>query len=390
MTSSLQQWESHPLFSAAEVVQDSADRMESIYRLLLHEQSLVHQNHPDPRLLTQIDYHRRDLATILETTKWQLEDFERAVNLSAVMEKSRTTDDVIARHKQFVIAIREQINQLEKGLDNPSRGKSIRNWVNLNEQDRDGLALFLSGGKPLEQVSHHNTEDSSILRRFLDTTTASSSKDVEIIEHKSIETENVKMNGVMHVEHNYGPVKENNLRKVGSHYSTRLSLDALDSLQETSCSRHNEDESWDLEANNGAKPKSFFQESKLRRHCSSTNIFGYLNSLRTAYGSRGSRNYTKRLKDGEEERNSPSYIDVSHVALGQRMGINLASRDNFLLVFCSRFLEKATHLCTQLGACKAIYQRFPYHVQINRRSIQMILAALSILAVLGILVHRVA
>ena len=244
----------------------------------------------------------------------QLEDFERAVNSSAVMDKSRTTEDVIARHKQFIIAIREQINQLEKSLDDPSRGKSIRNWVNLNEQDRDGLALFLSGGNPLEHASHHNMEDSSILRRFLDPTTASSSKDAEIIEHNSVETENVKMNGVAHVEHNYGPVKENNLRKVGSHYSTRLSLDALDSLQETSCSRHNEDESWDLEAN-GAKLKSFFQESKLRRHYSSMNIFGYLNSIRTAYGSRGSRNYTKRLKDGEEVRNSSSYIDVSHVAL---------------------------------------------------------------------------
>ncbi|KAK2655282.1 hypothetical protein Ddye_008334 [Dipteronia dyeriana] len=389
MTSSLQQWESHPLFSAAEVVQDSADRMESIYRLLLHEQSLVNQNHPDPRLLTQIDYHRRDLATILETTKWQLEDFERAVNSSAVMDKSRTAEDVISRHKQFIIAIREQINQLEKTLDDPSRGKSIRSWVNLNEQDGDGLALFLSGGNPLEQVNHHIMEDSSILRRFLDPTTASSSKDGEIVEHKSVETKNVKMNGVSHVERNYGPVKENNLRKVGSHYSTRLSLDALDSLQETSCSRHNEDESWDLEAN-GVKPKRFFPESKLRRHCSSMNIFGYLNSLQTAYGSRGSRNYTKRLKDGEEGRNSPSFIDVSHVALGNRMGISLASRDNFLLGFCSRFPAKATNLCAGLGACKAIYQRFPYHVQVNGRSVQMILAALSILTVLCILVHRVA
>ncbi|KAL5808782.1 hypothetical protein ACOSQ3_029473 [Xanthoceras sorbifolium] len=386
MTSSLQQWESHPLFSAAEVVQDSADRMESIYRLLVHEQSLVHQDHPDPRLLSQIDYHRRDLATILETTKWQLEDFERAVCSSAVMDKSRTTEDVIARHKQFIIAIREQINQVEKSVDDPSRGKSIRNWVNLNEQDRDGLALFLSGGNPTEHASCYNMEDSSILSRFLDPTTASSSKDAEIIEHKSIETENVKKNGVLRVEHNYGPLKENNLRKVGSHFSTRLSLE---SLQGTSCSRHNEDESWDLEAN-GAIPKSFFHESNLRGRYSNMNIFGYFNSLWTTYGNRVSRNYTKRLKDGEEERNSPSYIDVSHAALGQRMGISLASRDNFLLGLCSRVLEKATHLCTRFGECTALYQTFPYHVHINGRCIQMILAALSILTILGILVCRVA
>lgn len=69
---SLHKWESDPLFSAAEVVQDSTDRMESVYRLLLHEQGLVHAEHPDSRLLTSVNYHRRDLATILETTKWQV------------------------------------------------------------------------------------------------------------------------------------------------------------------------------------------------------------------------------------------------------------------------------------------------------------------------------
>ncbi|XP_024038390.1 uncharacterized protein LOC18038182 [Citrus clementina] len=142
---SLHKWESDPLFSAAEVVQDSTDRMESVYRLLLHEQGLVHAEHPDSRLLTSVNYHRRDLATILETTKWQLEDFEKAVSLSAVMNKSQTTEDVIVRHTQFIGAIREQINQVEKSLEDSLVGKSIRNseWVNLNKQDRDGLAYFL-------------------------------------------------------------------------------------------------------------------------------------------------------------------------------------------------------------------------------------------------------
>jgi hypothetical protein len=46
--------------------------MESLFRLLLHEQSLVHGEHPDSKLLLSIDYHRRDLATTLETAKWQV------------------------------------------------------------------------------------------------------------------------------------------------------------------------------------------------------------------------------------------------------------------------------------------------------------------------------
>lgn len=49
-----------------------AFRMESIFRLLLHEQSLVQVEHPDPKLLLSLDYHRRDLATTLETAKWQV------------------------------------------------------------------------------------------------------------------------------------------------------------------------------------------------------------------------------------------------------------------------------------------------------------------------------
>ncbi len=46
--------------------------MESIFRHLLHEQSLVQVEHPDPKLLLSLDYHRRDLATTLETAKWQV------------------------------------------------------------------------------------------------------------------------------------------------------------------------------------------------------------------------------------------------------------------------------------------------------------------------------
>ncbi|XP_031274258.1 uncharacterized protein LOC116132737 isoform X1 [Pistacia vera] len=386
MTSSLHQWESDPLFSAAEVVQDSADRMESIYRLLLHEQSLVQGDHQDQRFLSSIDYHMRDLATILETTKWQLEDFERAVSSSAMIDKSRMMEDVISRHKQFIGAIREQINQVEKSLVDPSMGKFLRNseWVNLNKQDRDGLALFLSGGNPIDPFGHSDHEDSSILKRFLDPNTASSSKDAGINEHESKETEKLKMNGI-HAGPYYGSVKENNLRNVGSHYSARSGLDALDSLQATSCSRHNEDENWDLEANE-VEPKSFFLENKMRGR--SSRIFGYLNYLWTAYESRLSRNYTKRLKDGEEERNSPSCIDVPYAGQGWRRGISLASRDSCFQL-CSGFLANPMHLCARLGACEAIYERFPNQVHPNRSSIQWILAVLVILTILGILVSRV-
>lgn len=48
-------------------------RMESVYRVLSHEQSLVQETrHPDQRLLVSVNSHRRQLATSLETVKWQV------------------------------------------------------------------------------------------------------------------------------------------------------------------------------------------------------------------------------------------------------------------------------------------------------------------------------
>lgn len=48
-------------------------RMESVHRVLLHEQSLVQETRdPDQRLLVSVNNHRRQLATSLETVKWQV------------------------------------------------------------------------------------------------------------------------------------------------------------------------------------------------------------------------------------------------------------------------------------------------------------------------------
>lgn len=46
--------------------------MESIFHLLLHEQSLAEGDNIDEKVLSSIEYHRRDLATTLETAKWQV------------------------------------------------------------------------------------------------------------------------------------------------------------------------------------------------------------------------------------------------------------------------------------------------------------------------------
>ncbi|KAG8647027.1 hypothetical protein MANES_09G055400v8 [Manihot esculenta] len=374
MASSLHLWESDPLFSAAEVVQDSADRMDSLFRLLLHDQNLVQGDHPDPGLLMSIEYHKRDLATILETAKWQLEDFERAVNSSAMQDKSQSKEDVISRHWQFIRAIREQINHVKTSVDGSSMGDSMKKseWINLNEQDRDGLALFLIGENTTEHSNQHDMEESSILRRFLDPTSSSSLKDDEIVEHGNIELKNLKMNGDVHAGHH--SVKDKCLRKIDVPYSTSLNSD----MQDISSNVQGDTGILDLEAND-ATSKSVFHEKKFRGFQSRMN-FRFLDNLWPMSGSRVTNSYIKRLKDGEEQRQSPRYTDVSHSAQGQCMGSRLGSRSRMLEGLLSRF---RAHLMVLLSSLGARYQIFPFHLPIDRHTIQMIFTIIFALIFLG-------
>ncbi|KAK2982801.1 hypothetical protein RJ640_005125 [Escallonia rubra] len=310
MASSFHLWESDPLFSAAEIVQESADRMESIFRLLWHERSLVHGDHPDAKLLASIECHTRDLATTLETAKWQLEDFEREVTLSAMPEKSETKQNVVSRHKEFVRAIGEHIVSVERSLEGICVGKTGRNmeWVNLSEQDRDGLALFLSGEKPVENVALCNSEDQNMVRRFPDPNASSSVKD-EIVEHSTRECISSNMNGFVHIDHSSNST-ENKLRNVDSHYSVP---EAQSFMQVAAFDKYNEDECCDLEANE-TKGESSFPNTKLRLHHSRMSVLASLGNILYACGSRTRRNFTKRWKDGEEQGHSSPYIDVFHGA----------------------------------------------------------------------------
>ncbi|XP_058204912.1 uncharacterized protein LOC131318894 isoform X1 [Rhododendron vialii] len=388
MASSFRQWESDPLFSAAEVVQDSADRMESLFRLLLHEQNLVQEDHTDQKLLKSVEYHWRDLATTLETAKWQLEDFEREVSLSATMDKSHTRENVISRHKQFIRAIREQILNVEKSLGDTSVEDLLKSTrgLNLDEQDRNGLQLFISGENPTELVPSHDLEDSNILRRFLDPA-AKSSLNGEIVEHNTEETEISKMNGVVHLDHNF-EFEDNKLRKVGSHYSEKLAFEAPSSVLETASDRHGEDGSWDLEANQ-ATDKSFFRKNKLRGYYRRINVFGSLGNLWPPYRGRDRRSFTKRLKDGEEQRHSHSYDNASYGAQGNLQQTSLASGYSY---FQGLFLELLARLMQYgwVGNCRARYQRSTYFLLVGRHSKQLISAILVALIMLGILALLVA
>ncbi|CAK9182854.1 unnamed protein product [Ilex paraguariensis] len=137
MASNFDRWEKDPFFSAAEEVQESADRMESSYRTWIHAKK-------DTSGTWNSEELRRDLQTALGTCKWQLDEFERAVRSSYT---DSSTDDAKNRHREFIVAIESQISRVQNSLQESSvsAGKPPLPWVRLEEGESDELALFLSG-----------------------------------------------------------------------------------------------------------------------------------------------------------------------------------------------------------------------------------------------------
>ncbi|KAK8630220.1 hypothetical protein V6N13_079023 [Hibiscus sabdariffa] len=142
-------WQKDAFFSAAEEVQESADIMESAYRVWIKQKREGLKAEDSVELC-------RELQTALGTAKWQLEEFERAIRLS----HGHRSDDITAtRHEQFISAIESQISRVEVALKEAfsKEGKQPLQWVNLDEEECDDLAIFLSGTSPTLQASVKNT-----------------------------------------------------------------------------------------------------------------------------------------------------------------------------------------------------------------------------------------
>lgn len=384
MATSFERWESDPLFPAAEVVQNSADRMESLFRLLQHERSLVQSDNSDPKLLRSIDYHKRDLATTLETAKWQIEDFEKAIHSPLMSNNSRMREDVTSRYDQFIGAIRQQILQVEKSFYGSSMGELVGNsqWVDLNEHDISGLASFLSGENVTIRAGLDGNEDSSLTKRFYDLNRASSSSDGkdEIVEHKKCEIEH--FHGVMRTDHSFESIKDNVSRNGGS----QKGFETQGFLQGTACDRHAENETWDLESNS-TKDESFFLGHKLRGQRTRLNmVFRPLNNFWSIFGTGVSKSFTKRLKDGEEQRNSPTYRDISQVSNGHHIRTRSASGCSNVQMICSHSLTRLTQFINWVGVCLANDQRSTHHIHVSRQWWPLVLVILFMVIIIVVLV----
>ncbi|GMI78484.1 hypothetical protein like AT1G27700 [Hibiscus trionum] len=130
MASSFVRWENDPFFSVAEEVQQSADRMESRFRAFIHAIK-------DVSSAWNLQELGRDLRAAISTTKWQLEELEKA------FQSSSPNDEARDRHCEFFAAIKDQILMIEKYLQE-SACKEVRSSMHLDEGERTELALFLS------------------------------------------------------------------------------------------------------------------------------------------------------------------------------------------------------------------------------------------------------
>ncbi|KAL5699855.1 hypothetical protein ACHQM5_030695 [Ranunculus cassubicifolius] len=135
-------WQKDAFFSAAEEVQQSADIMESMYRMWVRGRREIEYSH-------QL---RRDLQISLGTAKWQLDEFDKAVRFTHGYNNSQ--DNTAARHKQFVDIIDKQISFVEKQLrDSLAEEKQTLSWVHLDEEETDALEAFLSGTSATSQTT---------------------------------------------------------------------------------------------------------------------------------------------------------------------------------------------------------------------------------------------
>lgn len=360
MAESFSRWESDPLFSAAEVVQDSADRMESVYRTLLHEQCLVQEGQSDAKLLSSLQYHRRDLTTSLETTRWQLEDFEREVNLAALSDELKSREIAILKHKQFIGAIREQILQVERSVQDSIKEDHQGNplWMSLNEQDKDMLTSFLSGGNVGDHGPNYVTEN-SIMRRFLDSNTDND----EIIELKPEEVKVLPMNGKKNAD-----IVESSRKHVSWKIGSGSKHDSNGSaLFQGSGGKQELENTWvhDLEFG-GLGAKYYAYQNRIRG-----SAWGFLRNLWLANNSKGS--FTKKRKDGE--------ITGLMENTCERMTSSTGSGQQGTFLEC--VMSAMQFKCFMLNPRRL--QTSQYLIPYNRFPIKLIVVIMVIVSIIGLL-----
>lgn len=328
-------WESDLLFPAAECVQDSADRMEGVYRLLLHERKVMQDGTSDAKFHAPIQYER-DVITALGTTKWQLEQFEREVNAAAFSDKSKSRENAILKFRQFIRAIADQISQVEESLESLRLGSSrTPKHLYSSEHDGDGLASFLSGSSK-DDHAYHSTGTDEIVELKLDNVPLvngyHSTQEHTTYEHRNSDKD-VEGAGKLKCSCGEGACE-------GDHNNSNMFvLDAADSTS-----------------------RRFFCKNKLSRQYHS-----FIRNLWFTKRRHDRESFTKRRKDGE---------DMDSLRNGNMLPSFNLPQSGRVMYFWPEVIKRRL--------CRSDY--FTYH---NHPQIRLVTAVLIALAVLCLLVSHV-
>ncbi|CDP01222.1 unnamed protein product [Coffea canephora] len=347
MASQFDRWEKDPFFSAAEEVQESADRMESTYRTWIHSMK-------DSGSLWNSDELRRDLRTALGTTKWQLEEFERAVSSSYT---NNAADDAKDRHREFAIAIGSQISKVEASLNESavSRGKPPNPWVHLDEGESDELALFLSG----PSVSFSGDKNFGRLH----------GREQQIANLQ----EGDKQSELKH------PTNSSHSLELGQLESKEVKLPG----HRRTASANADMGYWKVSVAEDALPQSSPDVQSDRPPPKIPSFSGFLNTIESAAKLKWSKNGYRKLKLSDHHPEADTPLPRTQPLT---RGINLCyEKSKSCLEGCDECYDK--QLYGWYGAIQRQLQRSQYHMQYSR-PMQVIFSAVILLCVIVLLASR--
>ncbi|XP_072962265.1 uncharacterized protein [Typha angustifolia] len=365
--SSFDRWQKDVFFSAAEEVQESADILESMYRMWIRDRNNGISSEVS-------DGMRRELHTALGTAKWQLEEFERAVELSH--EKYSSEENTITRHKQFVAAIRDQISRIGKDMNDSltEEGREPLLWVQLDEEERDDLEVFLSA---MPQTLQKAKDDADCKRGSsqLKATTES------IVGYNNIVSSSEDVRHVVEVTSREASKSEDDelcVQVVDQLNGPRRNLSSSDSGAWKIVIADEED----------VDRKSIEMRSEVSTHAS--NLPGFLRSAEFITRLRWFRNSFWKAKTEEHlqlRHGLLNYLDSKGATrFGQRFnGLAERSRNCFSSCKDSAELSNGQQLSSRVNVLQQQIQRAQYHMQFGRSLRLTFLLALSIILVGSVL-----
>ncbi|ONK70541.1 uncharacterized protein A4U43_C05F34780 [Asparagus officinalis] len=332
--STFDQWQKDVFFSAAEEVQESADTMESTYRMWVRERN-------DGIYPEFLDEMRKELHTTLGTAKWQLEDFEREVSLSH--EKYPSEENTITRHREFIAAIRNKISHIEDEINDSllQEGRQPLRWIQLDEKERDDFENFLSISPQNLHGNKGKIPSHESARGFKETVTISKDKYL------------VEVSAKQHL---------------GNRDEVLVQEENLDEQRKGGSSPD-----WRIVIADEEDPDKKLVKSKQEMNNRASGFWGFLRSVETKAKLTLFRNSFRKVKSGEHiqtENGFSNYLDLKGISLLEQGANGLSERSRNCFGSCKESPKGSS--VQQIGRVGGLQRHFQGS-QYNNRSLRITL-----------------